>query len=263
MIDKILQARMALKSKLRNRETVLAGWTSFGHPGLTEMILRAGIEFMGIDLEHSTISQEESQRIIAACQAQGVVCLPRIASHNREMGSRLLDSGADGLIVPLVNSAREAREIARWMKFPPEGCRGFGVARAQGYGHDFDQYAKTWNNSGILIVQIESKEGVKEINEILAVEEIDGVMVGPYDISGSLGFPGQLDHPQVVAAGVAVAAACAKRGKSCGAHLVVANLDLMRQAFNKGYTFLVLASDLFVMSQWSKLMREDIQRLKS
>ena len=184
--------RADLKSRLHGRERVFAGWTSIGHPQITEAMARSGVDFMGIDIEHSTISLEQSQRIIAASQAAGVACLPRLASHNPEDAKRLFDSGADGIIVPMVSNAAEAAEIASWCKYPPDGKRSFGVARAQGYGLDFADYTKSWNASSILIVQIESAEGVANIDAIAATPGIDGIMVGPYDLSGSLGVPGVL-----------------------------------------------------------------------
>jgi len=244
-----------LKNKLKERKPVFGGWTSFGHPGITEIFTRAGLDFIGIDLEHSTIDQEQSQRIIAACQAAGVACLPRIASHNKEMARRLLDSGADGLIVPVVESADDVRAILEWMKYPPQGRRGFGVSRAQGYGFDFDTYTKNWNSSSVLIAQIESIGAVGRIDEILAVEGLDAVMVGPYDISGSLKVPGQLEHPSVVEAARKIVEACKAKGKACGTQLVEPDEAKLREAVSRGYTFYILASDVFVLWKWAERMR--------
>ncbi len=252
----ILARRKELKARFQRREKLFAGWTSFGHPGITEIFCRAGIDLLGIDIEHSTIGQEQSQRIIAAAHAAGVVCLPRIASHNKEMARRLLDSGADGIIVPVVASPEDVRHIIDWMKYPPTGKRGFGVARAQGYGFDFKEYTSTWNGSSILIVQIESIEAVKRIDEIIAFPEVDGVMVGPYDISGSLNVPGQIDHPLVVEAGLEVVKACRKAGKACGNQIVDPDARSLKEFFDRDYSFAVLASDVFVLWKWAERMRE-------
>ena len=100
-----------LKTKFQNRDLLFAGWTSMGHPQVTEMLARSGVDFIGIDIEHSTISQEQSQRIIAACHADGVCCLPRVASHNSETIKRLLDSGADGVIVPTVETSEQVEKL--------------------------------------------------------------------------------------------------------------------------------------------------------
>lgn len=247
--------RKSLKAKLQSREKVFLGWTSFAHPGITEIFSRSGIDAVGIDIEHSTISQEQSQRIIAAAQAGGTACLPRIASHNKEMARRLLDSGADGIIVPMVESADDVRSIIEWMKYPPIGRRGFGVGRAQGYGFDFADYAKNWNESSSLIVQIESINAVRRIDEILKFPELDGVMVGPYDISGSLNIPGQITHPDVIAAGQKVVEACKAAGKSCGTQDIDPTAESVEQAFKRGYSFVVLASDVFILWKWADRMK--------
>ena len=116
------------------RENAFGAWTSLGHPSITEIFASSGVDFVGIDLEHSTINLEQAQQIIAAAQANGAACYPRVSSHNPEQIRRLLDSGADGVIVPMVSTADQARRIVEWCKYPPMGKRSFGVARAQGYG---------------------------------------------------------------------------------------------------------------------------------
>ncbi len=255
--------RRPLKQKLRSRGNVFASWTSFGHAGITEILARAKFDFIGIDMEHSTISQQEAKQIIAAAQSGGVACLPRIASHNLEMARRLLDSGADGLIVPMIESAEDVQKVVDWMKYPPVGKRGFGVGRAQGYGFDFEPYTKTWNDSSIFIAQIESIHAVNQIDGILANGHLDGIMVGPYDISGSLKVPGQIDHPQVVEAGLKVVAACKKKGIACGTQIVDPDEGRIKQALEQGYSFVVLASDVFLLWKWSARMGQLMQPWRS
>ncbi|MGK5091531.1 aldolase/citrate lyase family protein [Deltaproteobacteria bacterium TL4] len=251
-----MERRKALKNKLRTRKKVTACWTSIGHPSITEIFARTGSDFLGIDIEHSTISQEQSQRIIAACQANGIVCLPRIASHNGEMIKRLLDSGADGLIVPMVSTPEEVEQIIQWSKYTPVGNRSYGIARGQGYGFDFEEHITTWNESSIIIIQIESIQGVENIDKLLGYEEIDGAMIGPYDLSGTLKVPGQLDHPLVVAAGKKVMDACVKYGKSCGTQDPDPSQKTIEEKFQNGFTFVVLGSDIFLMWKWAEKIKQ-------
>ena len=251
--------RKELKSALRARQKLFFGWTSFGHPSLTEIIANSGVEALGIDLEHSTISLEQTQRIIAAAQGEGILALPRIASHNPEMLKRVLDSGADGVIVPLVSSREQAERFISLLRYAPQGLRNFGVSRAHGYGFDFEAYTRDWNAGAVLIAQIETKEGVENIDAILAGGGIDGIMIGPYDMSGSYGLPGQLDHGIVREACQRVIRACAARGVSCGIHLVSPDENEIHEAFKRGYTFLVLSSDLFAMWKWAERTRELIK----
>ena len=235
---------------------MFGAWTSLGHPSITEIFGSAGVEFVGIDLEHSTISQEQAQRIIAAAQASGVACLPRVASHNGEQMRRLLDSGADGIIVPNVSTAEEAAQVVAWCKYPPMGGRSYGVARAHRYGVAFDTYVRTWNAQSVILIQIESIDAVDRVETLLASPGVDGVMIGPYDISGSLGLPGQLAHPRVTAACARVLEACRRRGKACGTQIVEPTLERVQAAAAEGYTFLVLASDVFILWKWAERMQQ-------
>ena len=251
--------RYKLKKRLINREVLFAGWTSLGQPQIAEMLVRSGVDFLGIDIEHSTISQEQSQRIIAACHAGGIPCLPRVATHNQEAIKRLLDSGADGVIVPAVETAEQVEMLIEWVKYPPLGKRGYGVARAQGYGHDFKDYTSHWNKSSILIIQIESISAVENIDVLLEFNEVNGVMVGPYDISGSLGIPGQIDHEKVLNAGQRVVEACRKYGKACGTQDIDPTPESVQVALDTGYTFVALASDVFILWKWGERMQELIK----
>ncbi len=251
--------RFQLRTKLRNREKVFAGWHSLSHPSITEIFTQCGFDFIGIDLEHSTISQEQSQRIMTACQASGICSIPRIASHNGEMIKRLLDSGADGIMIPMVSTGEEVKNIIDWCKYSPVGKRSFGVGRAQGFGFDYDEYTANWNSSSSLIIQIETIEGVENIDALLEYDEIDAAMVGPYDLSGSLGIPGQLNHPKVVQARKRVNEACVRYGKASGTHLVYPDHNQIQQAFLEGFTFIVLSSDIFLLWKWAEQIQEHMK----
>ena len=244
-----------VRARISHDRRMLGAWTSLGHPSIAEIFATAGVDFIGIDLEHSTISQEQAQRIIAATHAAGVACLPRVSSHNGEQISRLLDSGADGVIVPNVATPREVERIIEWCKYPPVGRRSYGVARAQGYGTDFDAYVSSWNERSTILIQIESVQAVEAVEELLGFEAVDGVMIGPYDISGSMGMPGALSHPRVAEACARVVDACRRRRKACGTQDIEPTPESVSAAFELGYTFVVLASDVFILWKWSERMR--------
>ncbi len=233
-----------------------------GHPSITEIFARAHADFVGIDLEHSTISQKQAQQIIMAAHAGGVACLPRVSSHNGEQIKRLLDSGADGVIVPQVSTRSEVERIVEWCKYPPLGKRSYGVARAQGYGFDFEEYSASWNDRSAIIIQIESISAVEAVNDLLSHEAIDGAMIGPYDLSGSLLIPGQLSDSRVTEACSRVIEACRHHGKACGTHIIEPTEQNVREAFDSGYTFVVLASDVFVLWKWSARMRDLLAKFR-
>ncbi|MFZ5589823.1 MAG: HpcH/HpaI aldolase family protein [Pseudomonadota bacterium] len=257
-----MEKRAALKEKLRRRERLFSGWVSYAHPSITETFARAGFDFIAIDMEHSTISLEQAQRIITASQSEGVPCLPRPVSHSNDWFKPLLESGADGLLVQMVNTPEEVEAIIGHLKYPPVGRRSYGVNRAQAYGFDFDSYIQNWNETSTFIIQVESIQAVENIEKLLAFDEVDGVMIGPYDISGSLGVPGQTSHPLVIEASRKVIAACERFGKSCGTQVADTTPQSVQQLFDLGYTYAILGSDLFVLWKWAEGMHILMQSMK-
>ena len=258
-MNNILDKRFALKTKLQNRDRMFVGWISYAHPSITETFAHAGFDFIVIDMEHSTISLEQAQRIIAASQSEGVPCLPRPVSHSNDYFKPLLDSGADGLLVQMVNTAEEVENIIADIKFPPIGRRTYGVNRAQSYGFDFDAYTKSWNQSSSLLLQIESIQAVENIEKLLDFEEVNGVMIGPYDMAGSMGVPGQTSHPKVIGASRTVIDACERFKKSCGTQVADTTSEAVQSQLEQGYTFVVLGSDLFILWKWAEKMRSLMQ----
>ena len=259
-MKQIMDRRKQLKEKFRNRSKVFAAWTSIGNPAIAEIFSKMSVDFVGIDIEHGVITHEQAAQIIAYSQGGGVLCLPRVASHNPEMIRRLLDAGADGIIVPTVSTVDEVEKIIQWVKYPPVGSRGFGVARAQGYGFEFEEYIQQWNETSSLVIQIENMKGVENIDDILKYDEIDAVMLGPYDISGSVGVPGQLTHPDVLAACQQVVDACKKHHKSCGTQIVDPVIEQLNDAFSRGYSFIVVGSDVFTLWKWGEKVKQLIEQ---
>ncbi len=254
MIEKRIENRLKFKKKLSNREKIFGGWVSYREPAIAETFAKVGFDFIAIDMEHTTISIDDANRIITSVQSVEGVCLPRQVSHSNDYMKPLLEAGSDGIIIPMVNSPEEAKGILNNFKFPPDGMRSYGVNRAHGYGLEFERYITSWNNSGVFIVQIESVEAVNNIEKILEISGLDAVMVGPYDISGSLKVPGEINHPLVVAASKKVINACEKIGLSCITQIADANRRTVEKAFDDGFTSIVLSSDLFVLWKWAEEM---------
>jgi len=261
-MNNIFQKRFSLKQKLRGREQLFAGWVSYEHPAITETFALAGFDFIAIDMEHTTISTEQAQRIIAASQAQGVPCLPRPVSHSNDWIKPLLESGADGMLIQMVNNKEEIKNLIQHIYYSPIGNRSYGVNRAHGYGFTLNEYFSEWNKSACFIIQVESIEAVNNIEDLLSFDEVDGVMIGPMDLSGSLGVPGQTDHPQVIEASKKVIQMCKKYNKSCGTQVSDTSEKAINELFDLGYTFAILGSDLFVLWRWAEEMKVIMERFK-
>lgn len=254
--------RRELKRKLAAREHVFGGWVSYREPAIAETFAKAGMDFVAIDMEHTTISVDQANRIITSVQAESTCCLPRPVSHNNDYVKPLLEAGADGLIIPVVNNRDQALSQVQLQKYPPLGNRSYGVNRAHGYGFDFDAYTQSWNDSGIFIAQIETILAVENIDDIVKTAGLDAVMIGPYDIAGSLNVPGQTDHPKVREAASYVLKACKKAGISCMTQVADVNKMALEDVFEQGYTAVVLGSDLFVLWKWASDMKDLIKELR-
>ena len=254
--------RKSLKKALRNREKLFGAWVSYAEPSITETFAKAVFDFIAIDMEHSTISIEQGQRIIAASQSEGVPCIPRPVSHSNDYLKPLLESGADGLLIQMVETPEQVQALILDVKYPPIGRRTYGVNRAQAYGFDFDEYIQNWNSTSTFMLQIESIKGVENIDQLLSFDEVDGVMIGPLDISGSLGVPGQTTHPLVIEASRKVIKACERHGKSCGTQVADANPASVKALFDLGYNYAILGSDLFVLWKWATQMQDMMKSMR-
>jgi 2-dehydro-3-deoxyglucarate aldolase len=245
----------ALRRRLRTRARTFGAWSSLGHPEIASIFASAKGHFIGVDLEHSTTSLSTAHAMIRACHEHRRACLVRVSPGSVEQMRRLLDAGADGLILPQVSQWDDVDCAAKIMRYPPEGQRSFGVAAAHQYGRVFEAYVQSANESLTLIVQVETMAAVERIDSIVSHPAVDGVMIGPYDLSGSLGIPGELTHPRVVEASKRVIEACTASSRSCGVHLVHPTRDDIRQHLAAGFTFLVLGSDVFNL--WKRSVEVD------
>jgi 2-keto-3-deoxy-L-rhamnonate aldolase RhmA len=233
-----------LKQKLRSKQTVLGSWMSLGSPAIAEMMARAGYDWLTIDLEHSVIDLAEAQEMIRTIDLLNVSPLVRLSSNDSVQIKRMMDAGAHGVIVPNVKSAAEARSAVDAVYYPPQGSRGVGLARAQKYGHGFTNYRDWLAENAVVVVQIEHKDAVKNLKEILSVEGIDAFMVGPYDLSGSFGRPGDFEAPEFLAALETIRTVGATSGVSPGIHVVEPDLNKLSQAKQDGYRMIAYSVDI-------------------
>ena len=241
-----------------DRPTV-GSWLQLADPSLTEIMATAGFDWLTIDLEHTTTSLALAGDMIRIGSLAGVPMLARLSGHDPDQAKRILDAGASGIIVPMVNNAEEAERMVASAHYPPRGRRGVGLARAQGYGLAFDEYRTGTARDITVIAQIEHIDAVRNLPAILDVEGIDGFFVGPYDLSGSLGHPGDFDHPDVRAALDEVAEHITPRGKFAGIHVVEPDATRLERAVADGYRFIGFASEMLIfahrMAEVSEILR--------
>lgn len=236
-----------LKQKLLNNKLTIGSWISIAHPDVVEVMASAGFEWLVVDMEHTATDINTAKNLIATIKAKGMQPLVRVGANEELIIKRVLDSGAEGIIVPMIKNAKEAKRAVDFVKYPPYGKRGVGLYRAQNYGTSFPEY-KYWNEkNSVVIPQIEHIEAVKNIDEILMTEGVDGIMVGPYDLSASMGYPGEYDRDDVKEALERVKEACFRLKKTLGFHVIKSDAESLREKIGEGYTFLAFSIDFFFL----------------
>jgi 2-dehydro-3-deoxyglucarate aldolase len=232
-----------LKAKLAKRQLTVGSWLSIASTETAEIMLGGGYDWLCIDMEHTAIGTEAMAKMMQVVALGGSPVLVRVGANDALLIKRAMDSGATGVIVPMINTADEARLAVEALYYPPRGKRGVGLARAQGYGRNFEAYREWADRESVLIVQIEHHEGVRNLEAILAVDGVDAFMIGPYDLSGSLGRPGDFDSPAVAAALEQTRAVMQRSVKPGGLHIVHPDPATLRARVAEGYRFIVYGVD--------------------
>jgi 2-keto-3-deoxy-L-rhamnonate aldolase RhmA len=166
---------------------------------VAEIISHAGFDWVMIDMEHSVLSVEQVQNALPVF-GEKILKIVRVPGNDELWIKRVMDTGCDGIMVPMVKTAQDAERLVRSAKYPPEGNRSVGLTRAHGYGQSFAGYVSSANSRIIIMAQIEHKDAVSNIDSILGVKGIDVIFIGPYDLSASMGLAGKVTHPEVVKA---------------------------------------------------------------
>jgi len=215
-------------------------------PQVAELLSRAGFDWLFIDGEHGPLSVGDIQLLLQAAQPH-CPCVVRLAANDAVHVKQALDTGADGIIAPLVNDADTAARVASWARYPPLGTRSVGIARAQGYGASFASYMATANTQVAVVVQVEHIDAVANIDSILDVKGIDGVFVGPYDLSASMGKPGQINDADVQHQIETVRQACLLHRVPIGIFGVDA--AAVQPFVQQGYTLIAMGMDSLLLIQ--------------
>jgi 2-dehydro-3-deoxyglucarate aldolase len=155
-----------------------------------------------------------------------------------------MDAGSHGIIIPMVNTADQAEQAVNAVRYPVRGSRGFGLARAQAYGNKFQEYLEWLSRDSIIIVQIEHIDAIDNLESIFSVDGIDGYIIGPYDLSGSMGIPGQLDHQDLQKIMIKINEIGKKMNMAGGIHVVEPDISKLESAIDMGHTFIAYSVDI-------------------
>ncbi|WP_101912916.1 HpcH/HpaI aldolase family protein [Megasphaera vaginalis (ex Bordigoni et al. 2020)] len=206
-----------LKEKLQNREKAIGTFFESGSTITAECLALGGLDYIIIDTEHGPFETESAMEFICACQRRKMTPLVRVKDKYRSSILKMLDVGAMGIVIPGIESVAEVNDIVRYGKYYPVGERGVAYARGCGYGFadslSITDYFAEANRETLLLPQCETAGCLDRIEEIAAIEGIDGIFIGPYDLSTALGKPGQFTAPEVISAIDRILKACQQAGK--------------------------------------------------
>jgi 2-dehydro-3-deoxyglucarate aldolase len=240
--------KQSFRQRLKARELLVGTLISLGSPEVAEIMVDAGFDWLFLDAEHSALDTLELQRLLqGAGSTPGVV---RVASSAEVPIKKALDIGAAGIIAPMVNSAEQAEQVVRWAKYAPLGTRGVGIGRAHGYGAKFQEYVQQANEQIAVIVQAEHIDAVNSIETIAQVAGVDAVLVGPYDLSASLGRLGEVRHPEVMDAIEHVTRVC--RAAQLPLGIFGLSAEAVRPYIERGYTLITVGVDVVLMGDAAK-----------
>jgi 2-dehydro-3-deoxyglucarate aldolase/4-hydroxy-2-oxoheptanedioate aldolase len=233
------------KKKLHQATPLFGTIQTLASPEITEIICAAGFDWLFVDLEHSAMSFRDAQIILQAANP-ALDCMIRVPANQEEWIKKSLDLGAAGIIIPQIQSGQEAARAVSLCKYPPEGERSVGIARAQGFGSRFDQYVSEANNEISVILQIEHIQAVEQIDTIMGVPGIDALIIGPYDLSASMGKTGLIADSDVQQA-IATVKACADQA-SIPTGIFGINPSAVKPYLEAGYTLIAVGMDTLMLS---------------
>lgn len=234
------------RARLRRGDRLIGTMVTLPSPEVAEVLAGIGFDWLFLDAEHGLLGTRDLQALLQAAGA-GMPGVVRVAAAAEVPNKKALDIGAAGVIVPQVNSAAQAEQVVRLARYSPLGTRGVGVARAQGYGQRLREYLASANDQVSVIVQVEHIDAVNQIEAIAGVDGIDAVLVGPYDLSASLGRLGDVAHPDVQAAVEQVTRVCHAAGVRLGIFGVSA--AAIQPYVARGYTLVVAGVDTLLLAQ--------------
>ena len=234
------------KARLRDNDTLIGLWMALGDPSAAELCATTGFDWLVVDAEHGPNELRDILAILRAAHGHpGLVVRPR--DDNRALIKQVLDIGAQTLLVPMIETADQAREVVRSAMYAPLGARGVGasLARASAYG-SVANYVTTANDEICLLLQVETRLGIDNLEQILAVKHVDGIFIGPADLAADMGYPGNSDAPEVQA--VILDALTRIRAANRAAGILTMDRAQAASYLRHGVDFLAVGSDVTILA---------------
>lgn len=251
------EAIRSLRKKLKQGTPSLGSWMQIPHASIAEILGKAGYDWITIDMEHGNISRESLPDLIRAIELGDTLPLVRLSSHSLAECKTAMDAGSSGVIVPMISNAKQLEEIKKAISWPPAGTRGVGFSRANLFGKDFTDYKELAQNP-LLIAQIEHVNTLDNLEEILSVSGLDAIIIGPYDLSASMGITGDFGHPDFQDAIEKILKLCKEKNIPCGEHITSPEPGIIKEKIDLGFSFFAYCTDgIFLFSHSHSPMNKE------
>ena len=229
------------RQKCTGKKNLVGSFAAIPHAVAVEVMAQSGLDFLCIDWEHAQISRDTIENMVRAADIHGVPAMVRVPGHGQEAIAAALDSGAQGVLIPRISTAAQAEAAVKASRYPPKGERGVGPGRAAGYGYRIPEYLTEANARTVVAVQVETADGLANIEEIAAVDGVDVIFVGPGDLSVSIDALGPKGADRLAAAIRTIIGVTIAHGRTAG--IFCASPQHIGQWAAVGASFFVLASD--------------------
>ena len=217
-------------------------------PSIAEIMSNANYDWITFDLEHGSYSIKDLINSVRAVELNKKLKLARLPNKNLDISAQVLDAGCDGIIIPNIKNKSELLKIRDSIYYPPAGRRGVGFSRANVFGKNFKRVIKN-KIKPILIAMIENTEGIKNLDEILSVQGLDAILVGPYDLSSSLKITGKFNHPLFKKAIKQIIDKTKKKKITLGIHVLQTSIKEIKTQFRKGFKFIPYGTDALLLNK--------------
>jgi 2-dehydro-3-deoxyglucarate aldolase len=243
-----LTAIQNIRKKLNSGSLSIGSWMQIPHASIAEIMGHAGYDWVAVDLEHGAISVNQLPDLFRALELGNTLPIARVAQGEVKDCKQALDAGAGGIIVPMVESEDQLERIIDAVRWPPSGKRGVAFSRANLFGQNFDEYIEEAQQP-LLIAMIENIDAINNLENILEVEGLDAILIGPYDLSASMGLTAKFNHPEFLDIMKKIKERADKATVPCGVHLVTPLADELQDKIDNGYRFIAYSIDAVFLNE--------------
>ena len=244
-----LMAIADIRKKLNNGGVSIGSWMQIPHPSIAEIMGQSNYDWVAVDMEHGAISVHQLPDLFRALELGNTLPLVRLAHGHSKDCKQALDAGAGGVIVPMIKNADQLRKVRDATRWPPSGNRGVAFSRANLFGKNFNEYIKEAKQP-LLIAMIEHIDAINELDDILKVDGLDAILIGPYDLSASMNLTAQFDHPEFSKAIRDIKNKSESANIPCGIHVVSPSVDDLKEKIDDNYRFIAYSIDSVILTNF-------------